>query len=321
MFIQHFLASRQSYDIPIKHLFVEYKYWIERKKPFSTVTEELSLLAKQGDDFRRIIEPNVDDPIYSLSKFLDIYDVRTCYPLLLTMFDANIDESEWPKISETLESYILRRAVCGLTTKNYNRVFLTLTRNLRREGVTHSNLRKQLLEQTGESSEWPSNDAFRESWRSKFVYQTLNNPKIIHIFKRLNEVYMGNKSEKISFGGTLTIEHIMPQNWIAHWPLPCGNTGLSAHELWGADPNDTRTINTRKRNVLVQTFGNLTILTQSLNSAASNGPWAEKKLEILRHSLLPINQQLQDWDVWDETAIMKRGDSIFDHALKLWPRD
>ena len=29
LFIQHFLASQKTYDIPIKHLFVEYKYWIE----------------------------------------------------------------------------------------------------------------------------------------------------------------------------------------------------------------------------------------------------------------------------------------------------
>ncbi len=321
LFIQHFLASRQSYDIPIKHLFVEYKYWIEREKPFSTVSDELSLLSRQGDDFRRIIEPKHDDPIFPLSTFLDIYDVRTCYPLLLTFFDAHVDETDWPEISEILESYILRRAVCGLTTKNYNRIFLALTRNLRREGVTPTNLRKHLLAQTGESGEWPSNDTFKEAWRSKHVYQTLNNPKIVHIFKRLNAAHKGNKSEIIAISGSLTIEHIMPQNWIAHWPLPCGNTGLTYQELWETDPNDPRVTNTRKRNALVQTFGNLTVLTQALNSAVSNGPWKTKKAEILRHSLLPINQQLRDSEIWDETAITNRGDAIFGHALRLWPRN
>lgn len=43
LFIQHFLTSRQTYDIPIKHLFVEYKYWIERKRPFETVADTKSL--------------------------------------------------------------------------------------------------------------------------------------------------------------------------------------------------------------------------------------------------------------------------------------
>jgi uncharacterized protein with ParB-like and HNH nuclease domain len=320
LFIQHFLASRQSYDIPIKHLFVEYKYWIEKCNPFSSVREELSLLSKQGDDFRRIIEPKKDDNLYSLSTFLDIFDVRTCYPLLLTFLDMSIDETEWPVITEILESYILRRAVCGLTTKNYNRVFLTLTRTLRRDGVTSANLRKLLLDQTGESAEWPSDDTFKEAWRSRHVYQSLNNPKLVHIFKRLNKSYLGKKSETIEISGLLTIEHIMPQNWIKHWPLPCGSLGLNSTELWNAEPTDPRTINTRKRNALIHTFGNLTILTQSLNSAALHSPWEAKKSEILRYSLLPINQQFLNLNIWDEDAIIRRGDEIFEHALKIWPR-
>lgn len=44
--MQHFLASQQTVDVPVKHLFVEYKFWIERKHPFATVTEELTVLAQ-----------------------------------------------------------------------------------------------------------------------------------------------------------------------------------------------------------------------------------------------------------------------------------
>ena len=52
LFMQHFLASRQGLDIPIKHLFVEYKFWIEKSKPFETVKSELETLARQGGHFR-----------------------------------------------------------------------------------------------------------------------------------------------------------------------------------------------------------------------------------------------------------------------------
>src|SRR5208283_4302711 len=37
LFMQHYLSSKQCEDIPIKHLFVEYKYWIEHKRPFAGV--------------------------------------------------------------------------------------------------------------------------------------------------------------------------------------------------------------------------------------------------------------------------------------------
>ena len=74
--MQHFLSSRQCVDIPIKHLYVEYKFWIEHERPFLTVRDELALLAKQGDNFRRILEPQKDDVIYDLVIFLDRFDVR-----------------------------------------------------------------------------------------------------------------------------------------------------------------------------------------------------------------------------------------------------
>jgi hypothetical protein len=320
LFMQHFLSSRQGIDIPIKHLFIEYKFWIERQKPFATVTDELATLSRQGDDFRRIIEPKTGDPIYSLAIFLDTFDVRTSYPLLLAMLDVGIDDEEWRKVSSTLESYILRRAVCGLTTKNYNRTFLSLTRNLRRDGLTHANLVKQLSEQTGESAEWPTDASLGEAWRSKHVYQTLNNLKVVHILKRLNATFLGNKNELVSIDSALTVEHILPQSWIEHWSLPDGSKGLTGVDLFIAEQHDARAVATRRRNTALQTFGNLTIITQALNSAVSNGPWTEKKAELLRHSLLPINQQLHSLDAWDEEAIADRANILFKRALELWPR-
>jgi uncharacterized protein with ParB-like and HNH nuclease domain len=321
LFMQHFLSSRQTVDIPIKQLFVEYKFWIEKQQPFASVREELVTLSRQGDDFRRIIEPKRSDPLYALSTFLDVFDIRTSYPLLLMMLDTKMDESQWKAVSVTLESYLLRRAVCGLTTKNYNRIFLMLTRNLHRSGITPKNLARQLSEQTGGSAEWPSDEAFKEAWTTRHAYQTLNNPKIVHILKRLNNTYLGNKMETVTIEGSLTVEHILPEQWIEHWPLPDGTTGMTSHELWDADPSEPRAAATRQRNAALQTFGNLTILTQPLNSAASNSEWAKKKPELLLHSLLPINQQLHDASVWDEAAIEKRGRELFQRALRLWPRN
>ncbi len=320
LFLQHFLASRLTTDIPIKHLFVEYKYWIDRKKPYATVEEELKTLARQGDDFRRILEPETDDPIYGIATFLEAFDVRTSYPLLLTLLDAKITEAQWQTISTTLESYLLRRFVCGLTTKGYNRIFLTLTRALRRDGVSPENLVNQLSVQTGESGEWPSDLLFSEAWRNRDAYQTLNNAKIVHILKRLNSTYFGNKMETISIESDLTVEHILPQSWVEHWPLPDGSKGMSATELWDAEVDDLRSVATRKRNDILQTFGNLTLLSQALNSATSNSDWAIKRSAILNNSLLPINQQINAIPKWDEESIANRGEELLERALLLWPR-
>lgn len=320
LFLQHFLASRLTADIPVKHLFVEYKFWIERQQPFQSVKDELACLARQGREFRRIIAPTKDDVLYELVTFLDAFDVRTCYPLLLTLLDLGLDDTQWEDVTRILESYLLRRAVCGLTTKNYNRVFLGLTRTLRRDGASPKRLAELLREQTGDSTEWPSDERFGEAWRTAHAYHVLNNPKIVHILKRLSATYLTGKMEGISFSGELTVEHILPQQWQAKWLMADGSQGLLGEALWAAPKDDPQAEATRRRNAALQTMGNLTILTQSLNSSASNSEWSVKKPALLQNSLLPINQQLHAADTWDEKAIDLRGEDLLGRALNLWPR-
>jgi hypothetical protein len=167
LFLQHFLASRLGVDIPVRHLFVEYKFWVEREKPFPTVRDELAALARQGDHFRRLSEPGRGDVLHPLVTFLDRFDMSTAYPLLLHLADAGLTDDQWREVAGVLESYVLRRAVCGLTAKNYNRVFLTLTKTLRREGTSPAAVRKYLSELPGESTLWPDDRSFRAAWRTR----------------------------------------------------------------------------------------------------------------------------------------------------------
>ena len=320
LFMQHFLASRQGQDIPIKHLYVEYRHWLERTKPFPTVTDELATLARQGDDFRRIIAPQPGDALYGLSRFLDAYDIRTVYPLLLAILDAGIDGAEWAKVSRLLESYFFRRAICNLTTKNYNRIFLTLTKSLRKDDFTADRLRNLLLAQTSDSGLWPNDAVFKEAWLNKPMYGILNNPKLVYLYSRLTETFMSSKSEPLVFATPPSIEHIMPQSWIEKWPLPDGSKGMDIIELIDAPPDDPRSEMTQRRSNAVQTLGNLTLLATALNSAQSNLDWALKRPEMMKHSLLPINQALVDMTSWSEKAISERGNALFERALKIWRR-
>jgi len=320
LFMQHFLSSRQGVDIPVKHLFVEYKFWIDRQKPFQNVTDELETLARQGQHSRRMIAPKKDDHLRPLMLFMDCFDIRTAYPLLLFLFEANISEEEWDKIAKILESYLLRRAVCGLSTKNYNRIFLQLTKALRKEGASAQRFTSLLLEFKGESTEWPTDEAFSSASMSRHVYQTLNNPKVVHILTRLSNAYLSSKHEQISIESSLTVEHLMPQKWEKNWPLPDGSQGLNGIDLLMADVKDPRAIASRRRDSIIQTFGNLTIITQPLNSSISNSAWNIKKPELLKSSLLPINSQLASIEEWNEEAIQTRGKNLLQKALVIWPR-
>lgn len=319
LYLQHFLASKLTDEIPIKHLFVEYKNWIYGKSPFASVEAELSTLSRQGDQFRRIVQPQRTDVIYKLVTFLDAFDIRTAYPLLLHLLDEGLPDSEWEEISTALESYLLRRAVCGLTTKNYNRVFLGLTKTLRKDGTSAARIYQALSDNKGDSTEWPRDEAFRAAWNTGGAYQILQSGRLVHLFRRLNEKYYNGKAEAISIDSPLTIEHLMPQEWIENWPMADGSLGLNYAQLEDVDPNDPGAIATRKRNALIHSIGNLTIVSQALNSAVSNSDWLTKKPEILKSSLLPINQQLVDKSEWNEASISDRSAELFKLALGIWP--
>ena len=320
LFLQHFLASRQERDIPIGHLFVEYRHWINSQSPFATLRDELATLARQRDDFRRIVDPHRDDPLFTTFQFLDAFDVRTVYPLLLAMLDANPSREEAVGVGRVIESYLIRRAVLGLTTQNYNRLFLQTTRALQQTGFTARALAEQLLLTSGGTG-WPSDEAFQEAWMTQHIYQVMNNPRLVHVLKRLSDAFLDSKSEQVMVGGQLTVEHLLPQSWIDHWPLKDGSRGLTYEESISVGVEDPRAAQTRERNQILHTIGNLTILPPGTNSWVSNAPWDEKRPKILSKSLLPINAgSLFDAEKWDEDAIRQRGVLLFEKALGIWPR-
>ena len=302
-------------------MFVEYKYWVEKSdpKPFLTVRDELATIARQGDHFRRIVDPKKEDVLFSLVTFLDQFDITTVHSLLLYLLDNNLPPNEWKEISIVLESFLLRRAVCDMTTKNYNRVFLKLIQFLRSNGISSQNISKHLSELSGESVEWPKNDRFRDAWQNHHAYKTLQSRRIIHILLRLNNIYLTNKNEQIIVKNPLTVEHLLPKNWIENWLLPDGTKGLMPQEISNYQRNDPRVIATLQRNEILETLGNLTLLTQPLNSSISNNSWKDKKIQLLNASLLPINQQLHSIEFWDEQAIKNRSNLLFEQAIKIWP--
>ena len=107
--------------------------------------------------------------------------------------------------------------------------------------------------------------------------------------------------------GKLEIEHVMPQSWQSHWPLP--NDDLEA-EL------------ERKR--LVQTFGNLTLVRSTLNQSMSNRGWETKKAHLEANSTLLMNRNIlraaEQHGGWDEDTIRARSLALYERAARIWPR-
>lgn len=103
--------------------------------------------------------------------------------------------------------------------------------------------------------------------------------------------------------GRGTVEHLMPQKWRKHWP---------------ADLTEEQ--ETARDSVLDQ-IGNLTLLTQKLNSKVSNGAWTTKRADLINHDdvLLTRDATALEPPVWDEEAIEARTCELVEEILTIWP--
>lgn len=105
------------------------------------------------------------------------------------------------------------------------------------------------------------------------------------------------------------IEHIMPQSWQQHWPLP---EGITAEE----------------RKASIQGIGNLTLVSQTLNPSLSNSPWAGtdqkpgKREALNKHAIMHMNRRLLDQfkDGWSEASSAARAAILFEDARAIWKR-
>ena len=204
-----------------------------------------------------------------------------------------------------------------MTTKNYNRLFLDLLLEMMsKERFSYAGVRTFLSEQTSDANKWPSDAEFKLSWNDEPIYRAITRPRLRMILLALDEGLHDPKTEPYQLiGDNLTVEHLMPQLWKDHWPLPeiAGETYEEKIDRQG------------KRERLIQTIGNLFYLTVSLNPYVSNGPFEKKQEKILDHSALNLNRPflrkpfLQDGEQWDESSIQKRSEALFEVALRIWP--
>ena len=312
LFLFHYVRSRAAHDLKLEHLYQEFRDWWAADTSRS-LEVEMAAIRRYADVYRSFLHPNRADPWGQLAERLSIPDTATVYPLLLWLIDNRDGAVDFEGMLLDIESYLVRRTICGLTPKNYNRVFLQILERLTSAGApTRDALQHELLSLHGDSGIWPDDQTFRAAILERPVYRDLGPRKTQMILRALNDVLHTRFQEDVQVGSGLTVEHILPQSAsISDWPYPPQIEGDEVGLQW------------TRRYGAIDTFGNLTLLTQPLNSSVGRGPFSGKRGRIAEQSLLALNRYFQrfaDEDVWDERAIRQRGEVLARLALEVWPR-
>ena len=307
------LAMNIGDIVSIENLFASYRKWTLDKTPFASVTDELEAISATAAIEQRLFSPKEGDPVGRFGLIANAFDVSTAMPLAIYLAS---EPSVAPRLAEAfhaLESYILRRDICGLTTKNYNRFFASLIPRLRTcDGDKVDELSAYLSSRLSDMDRWPDDAEWERSWVMREQYRTARQPRLRYILETIERAKHTAKTEDIHIRSTLTIEHIMPQKWQKNWALP-GMEGVSE-----ADYGPELLERIRARNSIVNTIGNLSLITSTLNSSVSNGNSSVKMPALRAFTALALNRELQEFELWDESTIRRRGAALFELARTIW---
>lgn len=308
-FLQHALTLMSDEIISASNLYNAYQDFAA-KPSAGTVTERLERFRRLGDIYNHLHQEQDDRRLADFYYRLQVLDVVTAWPFILAVYERHGSRPEIVRtIMVDLESYLVRRMVCRLSTRSYGTVFAALTKlvNEQPDDIVDA-VRTTLLANQAETDRWPTDDEFRTAWCSYPLYENLTRPRIRFLLEALEEATRTGFAEDSQAPRWLTIEHVMPQGWRENWPLTDGQSEAD-------------------RDRVVQTIGNLTLLNSKLNPFQSNRPWVDggtpesgKRVNLEAHSVLFLNRSLSQYVAWGEEQIASRAIALFGLAQSIWPR-
>lgn len=296
-FMRDYLTVKTGRISNIKNVYSDFKKFVrdQKEKTIQQVVEDIYLYSKyfvklafQTDDAQDIDEVLLD---------INALKVDVSYPFLMEVYndykERRLTKYEFIEVLRTVESYVFRRAICGVPTNSLNKTFSTMAGEINKDHYLESIHATFLLKDT--YKRFPDDEEFMRELTVKDVYNFRNRNYL------LRKLENQDRKEIVNIE-SYTIEHIMPQN---------KNLSSQWKEDLGEDWEEIQ------KNLL-HTLGNLTLTRY--NSELSDRPFKEKaQLKGgFKDSPLRLNRNLAELEVWNEEEIIKRGQFLAEQALHIW---
>lgn len=326
-FVQTAIQAETGEEIDIGRLYAGYRRFVDGSGRMHSADAQLEMLNGHAENYRALVSGGGNSPIGIFGKRVAVWDASPTHALALRIAASSLSDGDKSRIYACIESYLVRRAICGLTRKSYNKVFAQQLKKLQVGALTADGFEAALLESAGDASRWPRDEEFKSSWLNGEIYPgRLDAAKLRALFHRLETALRSEKSEEkvVLAMDDLDIDHILPQSWAAYWPLPDGSTATveevaQARILqYAPDTLDSRSSIIVERERALSRLGNLTMIHYGVNRSVQNHDFGEKRAKLFEHSNLHLNRELMRMTKWDESAIQARGEKLFELAKQIW---
>ncbi len=218
--------------------------------------------------------------------------------LIMRLYDCFerglLTERDFIQALQLIKSYLLRRAVMGLQTRDYWSVFARMAHSVSEDSAFESF--QVALARRSYNYRFPSDQEFTQAFQENNLYGLRI---CFHILERLENAGQPEQSPT----STYSIEHIMPQHIdnVPEWQKMLGDEWKAEHEIW------------------LHRLGNLTLT--AYNPTYSNRPFAEKKSIPggFNESAVRLNQYVKDQERWTAKGMERRGNLLAERSLSIWP--
>ncbi|MCT7997346.1 GmrSD restriction endonuclease domain-containing protein [Laspinema olomoucense] len=297
-FMRHFLTVKTG-SIPTKSaVYEEFKKYSKslqvNQAGVEALVNDIHAFARYYCAMALDQEPNPELKV----AFQDLRELKVdvAYPFLLELYQdyasGEFSETDFVQAVRLVESYVFRRAVCGIPTSSLNKTFANFTKAFKKDRYLESIQAHFLL--LPSYRRFPNDDEFKRSLQTKDLYKGRGS----YWLRRLEN---HKRKEKVDVND-YTIEHVMPQN-----------ENLSSAWKTSLGPDWQRI-----QKMYLHTLGNLTLT--AYNSEYSDKPFLEKRdmKNGLKNSPLKLNEGLGQIEQWDENAILQRAERLSTMALDVW---
>lgn len=328
-FVGHTVVAQTAREVNLGKIATEYQSYA-RERGYDSVASELDVLLEYGAAYRALEQQPEGAITNRIANVLGIWDLSTFHPLILWVTTQIISVEDKQRLYMLLESYIIRRELCGLTPKNFNKVVIGIIREAKgKENIVEA-VNAHIASLTGDASKMPSNAEIAAACEQFNAYGSISSQKLRYILKCVEESMRTKFDEVTVTTSNLSVEHVLPQSWAENWPLKNGKSA-PCEDVWklellnkNAELDDETKSLMQERQRMVNTLGNLTLITGSLNPSLGNAAWENiegkpGKRERLAKSLLALNRDISEVQTWNEDAIRKRALLLAGQINTIWP--
>ena len=296
-FMRDYLTVKTGRIPNIRNVYSDFKEYVAKQRDVA-IEEILKNIYQYSKYFVHLaFQTEKDKEINDILKDINSLKVDVSYPFLLEVYDdyykQKISKDEFISILKLVESYVFRRAICGVPTNSLNKTFATMSKEINKEKYLESV--QVVLALKDSYKRFPNNEEFIRELKVKDVYNFRNRNYLL----RKLENY---KRKEVVDIESYTIEHIMPQNenLSTEWRKDLGENWEEVQKTY------------------LHTLGNLTLTRY--NSELSDKPFKEKRDMDggFADSPLRLNRGLGQLNVWNEQEIENRGKGLAEQAVLVW---